>query len=509
VFLEQLRRRIVPRWRDHRTTLALGELSQPRAPLAISESDSETLSLRASEWLANPTVWHAGDLISSAFAVGASDRFRDAVDFVLKRRDAAPRPLVGLAEKIVRPVGQRSVGNPEIALVNVVGRMVHDVRFRLRNEPRNAIQWVELARLYTLQGASNRAIRSMITAAALGPDNRFVIRSAARLFLHEHDAGRALRAIRNASGARTDPWLLAAEIAIASASQSPSLLAKVGRFRNEDSDLSEFERTELSSALATLELENGKSRKARQLFRQSLADPNENSVAQAEWANREIGGLDLRTNLNDVPRSYEAHAQLALRTGEWQLAIENGLLWLEDQPFSKGPVIFTSYVSSLVEDYERSIEILRSSLNVNQNDPMLRNNLAFALASANRLTEAEDVLRGTDYNSVSGVTAITLAATHGLVLFRKGFPDKGRELYRLAIDRASALGVLKYRIHADLYLAREELLANTSVARGEAEKALAAAEKSTEPDVVIIAGQVRRVYRQFMSSTATAASRHI
>lgn len=507
MLLEQLRRRIVPRWRDHRTTLALGELSQSRAPAAISESDSDALSLRASEWHASPTVWHAADLLSSAFAVGESGRFRDATDFVLTHRDVAPPALVGLAEKIAKPPQDRLVGSPESVLENAIGRLVHKVRLRLRNEPRNAIQWVELARLYTLLGASDRAVRSMITAVELGPDNRFVVRSAARLFLHEHDAGRALRAIRNASGARTDPWLLAAEIAISSASQSPSLLAKVGRLRNEDSALSDFERTELSSALATLELENGKSRRARQLFRQSLTAPNENSVAQAEWANREIGGLDLRGNLNDVPRSYEAHAQLALRKGEWQPAIENGLLWLEDQAFSKRPAMFTSYVCSLIEDYEQSVAILRSSLSVNQNDPVLLNNLAFALASANRLPEAKEVLRGTDYNAVSGTTAVILAATHGLVLFRSGFPDQGRELYRLAMDRAGALKVLKYRIQADLYLAREELLANTSVARVETEKALAAAEKSTEPDVAVISEQVRRLYREFLSST-TQESRH-
>jgi hypothetical protein len=508
VFLEQLKRQIVPRWRDHRTTLALGELSQSRAQPEISRSDDDALTRRASEWRASPTIWHAGDLLSSAFAVGASSRARDAIDFILARRSAAPRSLVNLAEKIVRPGEQRSVGSPELVLENTIGRLIHRVRLRLRNEPRNAIQWVELARLYTLQGASGRAVRSMITATALGPDSRFVVRSAARFFLHEHDAGRALRAIRNASGARTDPWLLAAEIAISSASQSPSLLAKAGRFRNEDSALSDFERTELSSALATLELENGRSRKARQLFRQSLTAPNENSVAQAEWANREIGGLDLGGNLNDVPRSYEAHAQLAFRTGEWQLAIENGILWLNDQPFSKRPAIFTSYVSSLIEDYERSITILRASLNVNQNDPILLNNLAFALASANRLPEAQGVLHGTDYNAVGGTTAIILAATHGLFLFRSGSPDQGRELYRLAMERAGALKVLKYRIQADLYLAREELLANTSVARVEAEKALAAAEKSTEPDVVIIAEQVRRLYRGFPSSAATAKSSH-
>lgn len=315
MFLDQRDRRIVPRWRDHQTTLALGELSDSKSFSRASGSDSEALARRASEWRHTPTIWHAADLLSSAFVLGVADQFSDAVNFIRGNRNLAPRPLIELADKIANPPKEPPLRNPEMMEEETVRRLVHRVRLRLRSEPRNAIQWVELARLYTLLGESARALKSMGIATELGGDNRFVVRSAARLFLHEHDAGRALRTIRNASGAKTDPWLLAAEIAVASAARSPSLLAKVGRRRNEDSALSEFERTELSSALATLELESGKNRQARQLFRRSLAAPNENSAAQAEWANGQIGGLELRGSLVDVPRSFEVHAQVALRRG--------------------------------------------------------------------------------------------------------------------------------------------------------------------------------------------------
>ena len=100
-------------------------------------------------------------------------------------------------------------------------------------------------------GESARALRAMTVAAALGPNSRFVVRCAARLFLHVHDTRKALSVIRNAAGSKRDPWLLAAEIAVASASQLPSTLARIGKLRNEDEALSLFERTELSSALAT------------------------------------------------------------------------------------------------------------------------------------------------------------------------------------------------------------------------------------------------------------------
>jgi tetratricopeptide (TPR) repeat protein len=436
--------------------------------------------------------------------LGATDQFNDAIEFILQSHGAAPGPLVELAKMIANPRKEESVDAPPPTDKETIDRHIHAIRTRLRDEPRNAIQWVELSRLYTLNGESTRALRSMAVATALGGDNRFVVRSAARLFLHEHDSVRALRTIRTASGAKTDPWLLAAEIAVASASESPSLLAQVGRRRNEDSALSQFERTELSSALATLELENGKNRHARQLFRRSLMAPNENSVAQVEWANRQIGGLQLEGSLFRVPRSYEANAQVSLASGEWNSAIGYGFDWLLDQSFSKTPAIFTSYVSSLVEEYGKAIKILRTSLKVNPDDSILINNLAFALASDNRVDEAAEILRGTDYTKVTGTSAVTLAATHGLVCFRTGFPDRGRELYQLAMERARASGTEKYRLMADLYLAREELLASTSVAGVAAKRALANASKSTEPEVAVVAAQVRRLYEKVASSHSSS-----
>jgi len=335
----------------------------------------------------------------------------------------------------------------------------------------------------------------MIAAANLAPDNRFVVRSAARLFLHERDGPTALKIIRRAAGAKRDPWLLAAEIAVASASGKATLFAKIGANRNEDNNISPFARTELSSALATLEMENGKTRKARQLFRQSLEGPNENSVAQVEWANRQIGGLELDKSALSVPRSFEATANLNLIAGEWNPAVAHGMEWLRDQPFSKRPALFTSYVSSLIEDYETSISILRQSLSANPDDPSLINNLAFALGSVDQLEEADSLLRKMDLTETSQLSSITLPATTGLLFFRWGLPEFGRRMYELAATRAARQGNIKYRTLARLYLAREELLASTPTAEMAVNLALVEASKREDEDkeVAFVAAQVRKL----------------
>jgi len=484
-------RQVVPRWRDFNTTLSLGELQNSRNPPPISPDDKDAIARRVEEFEMDRNVWHAADLLSSAFVIGDLEHADLAREFILANRTGAPNALISFAS------GTLTGGYH--ADFSVEGdsqeKLIHSIRTRLRSEPRNPILWVELARLYTLNGDRRRALRCMTTATGLAPDNRFVVRSAARLFLHEHDAGTALKVIRRAAGAKRDPWLLAAEIAVASASRSPALFAKIGTNRNQDDNITPFARTELSSALATLEMENGRTRKARQLFRQSLLGPNENSIAQVEWANRKIGGLEFDRELLTVPKSFEASANLNLNDGEWKYAIAQGMEWLRDQPFSTRPAAFTSYISSLIEDYGKSITILKQSLTSNPDDPLLINNLAFALGSANRLEEAKNVLRKIDVTHINSgeLSAVALAATAGLLLFRQGFLDRGREYYELAIERAGSQRNSKYKAMARLYLAREELIASTPVAETTVNRALAEASKLDDKEVGIIADQVRKL----------------
>jgi tetratricopeptide (TPR) repeat protein len=494
VFLERKDRHVIPRWRDFPTTLALGELENAKDPEPIASEDRDAIARRVQEFQVDGDIWHAADLLSSASVVGDLQSADLARRFILSNQSGAPKALVAFASKAPGNGSQVAISPRD---EDASQKLVKNIRARLRNEPRNAILWVELSRLYILLGDTRRALRNMATAADLAPDSRFVVRSAARLFLHQHDATTALKIVRRAAGAKRDPWLLAAEIATASASQSAALFARLGMNRNEDDGISLFARTELSSALATLEMENGKTRKARQLFRKSLEGPNENSVAQVEWANRQIGGLEIDRRLLSVPKPFEASANLNLVAGEWSFAIANGMEWLRDQPFSKHPALFTSYVASLTEDYEKAIRILKKSLYLNPDEPLLINNLAFALGSTNRIVEAEGLLRGVLRNVVmaqsKGLSAITLAATEGLLHFRKGLPERGREFYELAISRALAQGNLKYRAMASLYLAREELIASNPAAETAVNRALVDAAKIEDKEVALIADQVRKL----------------
>jgi hypothetical protein len=62
----------------------------------------------------------------------------------------------------------------------------------------------------------------MMTALQLAPQNRHVLRSAARLFLHVGDPECAHDLVARNDATKNDPWLIAAEIAIAYLLIAPS-----------------------------------------------------------------------------------------------------------------------------------------------------------------------------------------------------------------------------------------------------------------------------------------------
>ena len=183
-----------------------------------------------------------------------------------------------------------------------------------------------------------------------------MVRSAARFLVHIGDYEKALRLLRGKSTRHSDPWVLAAEVGISSFAHLDPRCLKLGRRIVEGRDFTEFSKSELASAIATLELNEGNRRAAKKLFRQSLALPTENSVAQAEWASDQVGDLSLPGREN-VPRNYEAKSLHAYRIEDWETTIFNAEKWLSDQPFSSRPASVLSYIySGILGKHEEALE---------------------------------------------------------------------------------------------------------------------------------------------------------
>ena len=450
-----LERRIVPRWRDIRTTARLGEL-QPIGPAsAPALSDSQgALTDKLAVWKAEHSTGAAAELVATAAILNRDEEARDAAEFLLRPDSDAGDVVKRLAAKVL--------GQPIDTIVAVTADdRIRRLRSRLALQPRNAIAWVELSREYAIRGRSERALRAMRTAVGLVDGNRFVLRSATRLLVHSKSADEADHMLLGREATKHDPWLLAAQIAVASVVGYRSPLLKRAKAIVADQRFSPKHLTELASALATVEFENGSLVGSRRLFRQSLIDPTENSVAQADWAARRMEGLGVPSAALEQSHTFEARTWRLFAETHWQEGLAACDDWLADEPFSSRPAMIGSYHALVAaHDYHRAEKFALEGLQSNPKHPGLLNNLAVALADQGKLDEAERALSRAHDDLVER-DLIARTATAGLIRFRRGQHEAGRALYRDAIDRARRDNDEYMRVLALAHLAREEAIAGT------------------------------------------------
>ena len=309
---------------------------------------------------------------------------------------------------------------------------------------------------------ADRAIR---VALSLAPDNRFILRSAARFYLHNDEPDKAHAVIVGSGATENDPWLLSTELAIASAIKRSSRFVSQARRVAENGSFRLYDRSELAVAIASLEFEasGGSQKRIRKFFKQALADPTENTLAQAEWLVKKATGLDVvQPSTFETPGKFEAIANEQFRNGNWRDAYKSTILWMMDQPFSVRPAILATFLgTSLVEDLDEAIRIGEESRKANPADATLLNNLAFAYANAGKLNDAVRILRQANKYAKESYELVTVTATSGLIAFRQGDSVLGEEAYRAAIDIAkNDKGQRRFEHMSIAYLEREKMIAD-------------------------------------------------
>src|SRR5439155_16681610 len=444
LFLPESDRRVVPRWRDFRATLLTGELDRQESGNAFVVEPGKYFEEKVAAWAEDHSVETAADLVASALVLGRHSEALDAARFLVEPGNSPTSAVRAIAEQVLLPedqVGRVAISDPKDfdLEADVLRLRIRTLRTQLQNASRNALLWVDLARAYSMIGQHDQSVRAMERALRLTADNRFVLRSAARLFVHIDEPDKAHTLLIRSDRTKHDPWLLAAEIAVAAVADRRALFVKQGRKLLEHGDFPPLHTAELASAIATMDMTSGDMKKARQLFKESLIDPTDNSLAQAGWASTKISGVEVSLELLNKPRCFEARAIRESKEGKCGSAIKQCDNWLLDEPFSSRPAALGSYLAGVAEqDHRLSEEFARRGLRANPADGLLRNNLVVALANQGQVEEA-----ASEFNQISDAPEelrTTLIATEGLLQFRKGNLEEGRRRYREAIERAERDG---------------------------------------------------------------------
>lgn len=450
-------RRVIPRWRDFRTTLETGELDTPSRirPVAVTSEPSFYVE-KLERWRRTGSIEAAIDVVESALVGGNTDDVQDAAKLILANGGDLPEAVVHVAE---RAVGNRTIQQFQLFGQTALARQrVHKLRAATKIYPRNVFLWVDIARAYCVLGQKQQARAAIEKALKINNTDRFVLRSATRLFVHINDPELALMVLQRSPRTRHDPWLLASEIATTTFAGRKQQFMKAAREHLRSDNLSPFDKSELASAVGTTALHDGHMAAGQKLLRQSLIAPTDNSVAQAEWVNSSLSAIAIDPTAYAVRFSYEARTRSAVRAGEWREALNHCENWRLDEPFSVMPPAAGSYYASVaLEDFVASEAFARAGLESNPGNPLLLNNLSAALACQGRTDAAvETIARIPPSERTGGMEAIVLA-TEGLIRMRQHQLEAGRARYAEAIARARANGQQRELALAWLHLAREEL----------------------------------------------------
>lgn len=471
-FFEKKDRHIIPNWRSFENTSKLGELNGSKS-INLDSSFKPDISDLIDSWNEFNCIGIAGDILGVALVCNQENdkTVRDVSEFVLQNKTIASKAIIDVANKILTPkkdkielsldITKPKIFNDKTDLFEIYSK-INIYKKKLIHSPYNPIYWIELARYYSILGQDIKAERAIKNGLFLAPENRFVLRSVARFFVHIGDLEMAHDIIRKSKLTKFDPWLLATEISIATLRDRNSIFTKSGIQIVESNNFHPFNISELASSVASVELKNDSINKSRKLFEKSLIHPNDNSLAQAEWASQEEKNL-IRINLNEfqMVNSFEAFARENAEQENWQNSIDFSREWFFDQPFSKMAVLFGNEIASRkLKDYNQAGEIAKLGLISHPNDAHLLNNIIYSLCLQNKLEEADKYLkdvRKDDFTS-NTFSAICLTATKGLLYFRKGYHDLGRKFYFESMTMAKAENNSYLNSLAFINYVREEIL---------------------------------------------------
>jgi hypothetical protein len=502
-------RRVIPNWREFDKTVFLGELDfYHTAKLSKPTPD---ISNYIQDWIANKSVIHAAELVSAAVVNNVRNDINvlQAAKFIIQRPKESTISQLSLSVDLLKAENEsdlRAESNllenddlTDTAQMKIIHRKIANLRVILKQFP-NAISYVELARCFSIIGLKDKASDAMKKALHMGSNNRFVLRSASRLFVHNGDFELAHDILRRNALTLIDPWLLSAEISVAMIQERSSRFVKKGLELINSKNISPFNFTELASSLATLEMNEGSIKKSRKLFMQSLLKPNDNSLAQIEWASHKDGQQQFNPALlSGVNLNYEALSSECYYSKQFRAAITNAIKWFNDMPYSKRPIMFASSVaSSIMNDQETAISLAKAGLVSHPNDASLINNLAYALALNDQPNEALEWLSKIKIgDDIDDTTKTCIMATKGLIMFRNGNAKIGRKLYFDALEMSKSLTSHFLNWKAILNYAREELLIRSEFVEAIMETVARIPESVDHIEIAILRKRVIMLYERY------------
>lgn len=431
-------RQAIPRCLSYATACSLQILRINRGIEQIDGTVVEDTDARR-EWIEKPRLTSAIDLVAEAQIVKdfSSREARKAAKYILSKGASCSSLVRQLARYFLEVPVSNWKEISEIPDRDGCGREIGRLRRSVRDYAVNPIAWSDLSLCYATIGEEKKAKNAMRVAMGLAKDNRFILRSASRCFMHLKEPDKAVSILNKSGLCSVDPWIASAEIAISEATGMKSkCIGKAKDLVGNDS-LTPFSRSELAASLGTVEMKSGSIKRGKKIMRQAIIKPTENALAQVEWAASifKVDFDDIVKLNSTVPASYEAITVHKYYDKKFKESLEACKKWGRFQFLSSRPIIHSMFVSSCILDNDlEAIKTFEEAFPAQKDSPLAMNNYAFALTRVGRTKEAMDTLGRCPIDRASPEDNLAIIATKGLIWFRKGNIEGGRRLYNNAVN---------------------------------------------------------------------------
>lgn len=423
-------RNVVPRWRSSSMTAASSEAVF--GSVTRKTDYSAELQQSDAEFSLTPTVPIASELMFLANDAGSANLAQKAANFILREKDSIrSASLIRFAGKVSGTSSTPAGPSPKTGM-----EFLKEGRQLLSLEYRNPVLLMDMARELTSLGHHQSAQRYVKAAVAMAPESRFVVRSSARYYLHIGAHDQAHDILRRSPNIKSDPWILASELAVATIRNRPSMLSKqMFRAMLEATHIGP-ERAELASAIATMEMMSGSNKNAKQLFHKALVSPNDNSLAQAEWAADKLK-LVVDERALRTPLSFEANSSHAYRRMEIGVAIFHAKNWALDEPFASRPFDSLHYYYCLEDDFVNALQSVEHAIQIEHDDRLsFQLNRLFAKIQLGQVDESYAQLLRFSQHVDAKSHAVHLLANYGALAYAADDILQGRLFYERSIELA-------------------------------------------------------------------------
>lgn len=455
-------RAVIPRWRSLSKTNRR-ELASTKIRQSGALWNTAYLSDALAKYENSPSKVNAVEVINSAFVANQPDQAITAARAILHENYVVNENITAAAWQIlgmIEPKADVEIDNfgrqPSSSLIRHLARL----KAKLVNDPRDALTAIEVARIQTLTGQSKSAERYINTAIKMLPNNRYILRSAARYFTFMNKTDQALDLIWKSDAVKGDIWVQSAEVALADlCDKSP----KWGHKHRQDilsSRVTTTAMSELSIGLATLEHKNGgKRRFIRSLASKCIESGTENALAQAIWLDQRANlQLDENFHLIDRPDAKEALAISFLNKEDYEKSVGKVWEWINDQPFSPRSYLMGASCSCIyLADYKQALTFANLGLNVHTDHAGLLNSKLISQAYLGRISDAEMTFSALSEFANDKEILPYINAADGLIDFLKGQYDTGREKYVNAIQNAKKSDSSNLSLNACIYWLEQEV----------------------------------------------------